>query len=103
MSRRRQPKLVVSSDAEETYEDSTECCAQYSLLAINLPLILFGVAFIVLGAWTLANRDKDKFIRRLRSQTKFPGCTIQSFSAWASSRNLGPNPSRSFALYAMAD
>ena len=58
MSRRRQPKLVVSSDAEDTYEDSTECCAQYSLLAINLPLILFGVAFIVLGAWTLANRDQ---------------------------------------------
>ena len=57
MSRRRQPRLVVS-DAEDEYEDSSECCAQYSLLAVNLPLILFGVAFIVLGAWTLANRDK---------------------------------------------
>ena len=53
-SRRRQPKLVVSD--EETYEDGTECCAQYTLLAINLPLILFGIAFIVLGVWTLANR-----------------------------------------------
>ena len=61
MSRRRQPKLVVSSD-EDSFEDSSECCAQYSLLAINLPLILFGVAFIVLGAWTLANREL--FIRR---------------------------------------
>ena len=69
-SRRRQPKLVVSD--EDTYEDGTECCAQYALLAVNLPLILFGVAFIVLGVWTLANRTFAEALQvRANAQMSF--------------------------------
>jgi hypothetical protein len=54
------PRFQVPDDPDEDKNDGCECCATYTLLAINLPLMLSGVAFIILGIWTLSNRCNQR-------------------------------------------
>lgn len=42
---------------KEEEEDWCECCAQWSLLLTNIPLMLIGLALVVLGSWTLSERS----------------------------------------------
>ena len=37
-------------------EDGMECCAQWALLLFNIPLLLIGIALIVVGGWTISDR-----------------------------------------------
>ena len=44
-------------EVEEEDADGCECCLQWSLLLFNIPVLLIGIALVVLGAWTMADRS----------------------------------------------
>ncbi len=47
-------KLKEDDDSEE---NCCECCIQWSLLVVNVPVMLIGAILIVLSTWTLAERS----------------------------------------------
>ena len=44
-------------DTDPEPSDSYECCAQWSLLFLNLPLMLIGISFVILGVWSLTEKS----------------------------------------------
>ncbi len=50
-------RLKTLKGVEEDDEDPYECCAQWSLLLTNLPVLLIGAALVALGSWALSERD----------------------------------------------
>ena len=50
-------KSLEYRDTDPEPNDSYECCAQWSLLLLNLPLMLIGISFVILGVWTLENKS----------------------------------------------
>lgn len=67
----RSDSTLSKKDLDYEPLDHYECCAQWSLLVVNLPLMLIGIAFIIVGVWTMSEYAFVQALQAPESQSQF--------------------------------